>query len=234
MDLVADNRSDAFITQKDICFGCGTTFDENGGLTRDGGAGEQGREVEAVASEHPEVEPAAALILFAAHTHFLEFTDLAGVDEPLHGRKNGVITIAMGDGEAHAFVGTQLHDLVGLSQGAHERLLDIDAFHARLHGRDDHIAMLMDVTRANRYDVWLGLSQHDPVIRKGFDASEFLSGNCESLGVSIRHSDDLSLRNLQPDGILAMPVVALAGVADDPDGQRTLGGLGAQQRGRQG
>jgi hypothetical protein len=31
-----------------------------------------------------------------------------------------------------------------------------------------------------------------------------------------------------------MPVVALAGVADDSDGQRTLGALGKQERGGQG
>ena len=234
MDFVADNRSDPFITRKDIGFGRGTTFNENRGVTRDGGAGEQGREVEAVASEHPEVETAAALILFAAHAHFLEFTNLAGGDEPLHGREDRVITIAMGDGEAHALGGAELHDLVGFGQGAHEGLLDIDAFHARLDGRDDHVAMLVDMPRADGDDVRLGLSQHGPVIRKSFHAAELLGGNCESLGVSIRHGDDLSLRNLQPHGILAMTIIALARMADDGDGQGTLSGLGTQKRGRQG
>jgi hypothetical protein len=91
----------------------------------------------------------------------------------------------------------------------------------------------MDVTRADGDDVRLGLSQHSPVIRKSFHATKLLGGDRKSLGVRIRHRNDLSLRNLQPHGILAMTIIALAGVADDADGQSALGGLTTQQHGRE-
>ena len=88
--------------------------------------------------------------------------------------------------------------------------------------------MLVDMPRADGDNVRLDLGEHGPVISKGFDASKLLGCDRESLGVSIRHSNDLSLRNLQPHGILAMTIIALAGVTDDPDGQRTLDGLATQ------
>ena len=186
-----------------------------------------------MAAEDPEVETAAALVLFTAHAHFLEFTDLAGSDELLHGRKHGVITVPMSNRQTHAFFSAELHDLVGFGQGTHEGLLDIDALHAGLDGGDNHVAMLMDVPGTDRRDVGLGLGQHDLVVGISLHATKLLGFDRKPLGIRIGDGDNLRLRDLEPDGVLAMPVIALAGMADDADGQRPLPTLGAQERGRQ-
>ncbi len=94
--------------------------------------------------------------------------------------------------------------------------------------------MLMNMPRADGRDVGLSLSQHSLVVGKSLHAAETLGRIRQSLGVGIGDSDDLGLRNLEPNDVFAMPVVALAGVADDPDGQRTLGALGTQESGGQG
>ena len=94
--------------------------------------------------------------------------------------------------------------------------------------------MLMNMTRADSCDVGLGRSEHDLVVGISFDSAETLGRIRQSLGVGIGDGDDLGLRNLKPDGVFTMPVVALAGMADDTYGQGTLGALGKQERGRQG
>ena len=92
----------------------------------------------------------------------------------------------------------------------------------------------MDMPGADRGDVRLGFGQHRPVIRKSFHATELLGGRGEALGIRIGDGHDGRLRDLQPDGVLAVAVVALTGMTDDPDGQGAVGRLGAQERGGQG
>ena len=140
----------------------------------------------------------------------------------------------MGNGETHALVGAQLHDFVRLSQGAYEGLLDVDSLHPGFDGGDDHVAMLMDVPGADGGDVGLGLSQHGLVVGESLHAAETLGRIRQPLGIGVGDSDNLGLRNLEPDGVFAMTIVALAGMADDADGQRTPSGLGTQQGGGKG
>ena len=174
------------------------------------------------------------MILLSAYTDFLELPDLARFDELLHERDDGVITVAMRDGEPHALVGAKLHDLIGFGQSPDEGFLDIDALHTGFDGGDDHVPMLMDMSRADGRDIRLNLSQHDLIVGVGFHAPELLGFGRQSLGVGIRDGDDAGGWDLQPDGILAMPVVALTGMTDDAHGQRTSSPLGPQQGRRQG
>ena len=222
MDLVADDEPDAFVARSDIRLGRQPAFDEDGRLARDSRTGEESREVEAMPAEHPKVQSAAALVLFATDAHFLELADLTGCDELLHDIDDGVVTVAVSDGYPHALFGAQLHDLIGLGQSTHKGFLDIDSLHARFDGGDDHVAMLMDMPWADGSDVGLGLSQHDLVVGVSLHAAETLGRIRQSLGVGIGDSDDLGLRNLQPDGVLAMTEITLAGMSDDADGQGAL------------
>ena len=135
--------------------------------------------------------------------------------------------------QPYAFLGAELHDFVGLGQGPYKGFFDIDAFHARRDGGDNHSMMFMNVPRANGDNVGLSLDQHSPVVAVSPYAAQLLGCSHEAFGIGIGDGDDGGLRYLQPDGILAMPVVTLTGMADHTDGERTLGALGTQQRGGQ-
>ena len=229
MDLVPDDESDAFVARPDIRLGRRSALDEDGRFAGGSRTSEEGRKIESVSAQDPKVQSAATLILLPAHPDFLELADLSVRDELLYGLEDGVVAIAMRDGEPHALVGAELHDLVGFGQGTDERLLDIDALHAGFDRGDDHVPMLMDMTRTDGRDVGLRLPQHDLVVGVGLHATEPLGRVRQALGVGIRDRHDLSLGELQPDGIFSMPVVTLAGVPDDPDGQGSLRRLGRQR-----
>ena len=233
MDFVPDDEPDAFVAKADVRLGRLTAFHEDGRFAGDGRTSEEGREVEPVSAQDPEVEPASPMVLLAAYAHFLELADLAGGDQLLHHVQDGMVAVPMGDGEPHALLGAEPHDLVGLGQRADERFLDIDALHARFDRGDDHVAVLMDMPRADRRDIRLGLRQHGPVVGVGLHPAEPLRRLGQTLGVGVRDGDDPGLRNLQPDGIFAMTIVALTGVPDDPDSQRKLRRLGRQGGERQ-
>ena len=233
MDLVPHDEADAFVTGPDVRLGRRTAFDEDRRFTGGSRTGEEGREVEAVSAQDPEVEPAAPVVLLAAYPDFLEFADLTGRDQLLHDVDDGVIAVPMRDGEPHALFGAELHDLIGFGQGADEWFLDVDALHARFDRGDDHVPMLMDVSRADGRDIRLSLREHEFVVGVSLYAAEPLGRVRQPLGIGVRDGDDPGLGNLQPDGILTVAVVALAGMADDPDGQRTLLRLSAKQYGGQ-
>ena len=233
-DLSADDRPHPLVARVDVGLRRGTSLDEDGRLAGDGRAGEEGRQVEAVTAQDPEIKSAAALVLLAAHADFLEFTDLTRRDQLLHDVEDGVITVAMRDGEFHTLLRAELHHLVGFRQGADEGLLDIDALHAGGDGRHDHRVVFMDVAGADRDQVGPDLGQQGLIIREGPHPTQFPGLGRPPLRVRIGDGDHRRLRHLEPDQVFPMTIITLPRMPDDRDGQAAAGGLRAQERGGQG
>ena len=233
-DLVADDRPHPFVARMDVGLRRGSPLDEDRSLAGDGGTGEEGRQVEAVATQDPKIKSAPALVLLAAHADLLEFTDLTRRDQLLHDVEDGVIAVAMRDGEFHALVRAELHDLVGFRQGPDEGLLDIDALHPDRDGRQDHRVMLMDVAGADRDQVGPDLRQHRPIILVGPHPTQFPGLGRPPSRIGIGDGDDHRPRHLEPDQVLPVSIITLPRMPDDGDGQSAAGGLRAQERRGQG
>ena len=120
--------------------------------------------------------------------------------------------------------------LVRLCKRAAERLFEEDAGPGLGTG-DHHVAVRVEEPVGDGDDLRLLLGQHGAVVGVGVGGLEPLRGVGSAFLVLVGHRDDLGPVVVQPDGVKAVPVVALAGPADDGDAILLHGGV-LQKRAR--
>ena len=81
--------------------------------------------IEEMAAEHPKVLCAASGVFFAARANLEKCSDFSGGAPLLDDRQDGVITVAMSDGEFDVPFGAGGHDLIRLTRCTAKGFLDV-------------------------------------------------------------------------------------------------------------
>ena len=86
--------------------------------------------------------------------------------------------------------------------------------------------MLVSVARANSHNIGPYLLEHRVVIAKALADFKFLLGVGQPPFVGIGHSHDLCVGHIHPDSVNSVPIIAPAGMADNPHAQFFICSMG--------
>jgi hypothetical protein len=165
--FVAGEWPDAFTPFDDILIGNGSALVENGRRTSDRGCGEIVSEVEDVGTKDPEIETASSAILFSATANFKHSPDFPVGNQFLQDWENGVIPVAVSNGELRPCLTTGGDDLIGFDQIGDERFLNVDPTGACFCGCDGHGSVLIDMPGGHGNDVRRNFGEHLPIALEG-------------------------------------------------------------------
>jgi hypothetical protein len=82
-------------------------------------------------------------------------------------------------------------------------------------GGDDHVAMLVDPARRHGDNIEIFLVEHLAIIGIRTLRTSFLNGLRAASGMFIGHGDNFYLRDVLPNDVDTVPIVALPGSPDD-------------------
>lgn len=149
-------------------------------------------EIEDMGAEDPEIEGAAARVFLSSGADLEKLSDRAVLDQFGDNRQDGVVAIAMGEGEAGSAFFASGDDGIGFEEIAAKGFFHIETARPGVDRGEDHVVMLVHMPRADRDELGFGFREHLSVVGKGVFRCqvETFDGLCPTRLDGVRDADD--------------------------------------------
>ena len=140
----------------------------------------------------PEVLCPAAGVFLAARPDLEKRSNFSGGEQLCDDRQDGVIAVAVGDGDFDVLLLAGGHDFIGLTRRATEGFLEVNGTRSGGNGGEAHGVVLIDVARSDGHDVGFRLGEHSAVVAKALHPTQPLARRGEADRIGVGDGDDQS------------------------------------------
>ena len=220
MYFVARQWTKRLIAVVNICAGDRFSFHFHDGRAGQRPASEVADEIDRVTSKHPKVLSASATITFATATDLQDPSEVSPLDHGVDRLQSRVVPVSMGDRDFRLRLLCKRYDGRSLSRSSAERLLHVDTFRSGFEGGSHHGMVLIRMTRTDGHNIRPDLHQHFSIVCRGDLGPQFFLCCRQAFGIPVGNAHDSGLRNVLPDDVEAMSVVASPRVSDHANLER--------------